>query len=87
MKYDSARKLLSNTVVAKLVPGAHILWVDSSTVNIPDLMKCDLPEGIDMTIIPLSLEAGQSITDAIFLLPAERVAEFMATKPKEKPIV
>jgi hypothetical protein len=87
MKYDSARKLLSNTVVAKLVPGKYILWVDRSTVDVDKLAAVELPEGIDMTIIPLSLEAGQSITDAIFLLPAERVAEFMATKPKEKPIV
>jgi hypothetical protein len=51
-------------------------------VDVDKLVTVELPEGIDMTIIPLSLEAGQSITDAIFLLPAERVAEFMASKPK-----
>jgi hypothetical protein len=54
-----------------LTPGNYILFVDSSAVDVRELRGVPAPESVSMEIIPLQLNDGQSIEDAVALYRKE----------------
>jgi hypothetical protein len=64
---NNARKLLANSFLAKLTPGAYLLFVDRSTTDVDALIRTEMPAGVDIVIIPLRLADGQSITNAVWI--------------------
>lgn len=61
---------------AELTKGFYVMFVDRDSVNLEDLSKTEIPEGIEMQVIPLKLRSNQTIDDAIKLYrvdPKERL--------------
>ena len=79
---NSAKHLLANSMLAKLTPGSYLLFVDAIAVDVAALAAQPMPIGIDIVIVPVAVGPG-GITEAICLLPVERLAEFTSKEKKK----
>lgn len=81
--------MANNAMFFHLEQGDYVLFVDSSTVDIENLAKSPLPEGVHIRIVPVACNPGQTISQAVLLQKMDEMDKFLIEKhgsPWDEPV-